>query len=110
VAVRLARESDTDYLPELVAVVPEEFDQLFEQPLPDPAELSAGETRDFKFRYLGPVAVGRQKFHVFARLDPYEQAELRKQHEAKNQTGTHAPPAPQPSPDDGVRPRRVSEP
>lgn len=109
-AVRLARESDTDYLPELVAVVPEEFDQLFEQPLPDPAELRAGETRDFKFRYIGPVAVGRQKFHVFARLDPYEQTELRKQHEAQNQTGTHAPPAPQPSPDEGVRPRRVSEP
>jgi hypothetical protein len=109
-ALRIARETDTDYLPELVAVVPEEFEQLFEQPLPQPAELRAGETRDFKFRYLGPVAVGRHKFHVFARLDPYEQAELRKQHEAKNQTGTHAPPAPQPSPDPTNRPRRVNAP
>lgn len=109
-AVRIARETDTDYLPELVAVVPAEFDQLFDPPLPAPEELRAGETLDFKFRYLGPVAAGGHKFHVFARLDPYEQAELRKQHAAKTQTGTHAPPAPQPSPDADVRPRRVNEP
>jgi hypothetical protein len=109
-AVQLARATDTDYLPELVAVVPEEFDQLFERPLPAPAELRAGDTLDFKFRYLGPVAVGRHRFHVFARLDPYEQAELRKQHEAKNQTGTHAPAAAEPAPEATSRPRRVSEP
>lgn len=116
VAIRIARESDNDYLPELLAVVPGEFDQLFEPPLPAPAELRVGETLDFKFRYLGPVASGGHRFHVFARLDPYEQAELRKLHEAKRQseaktqTGTHAPPATQPSPEAADRPRRVSEP
>ena len=114
VAVRIARESESDYLPELVAVVQDEFDQLFEQPLPEPAALEVGETLDFRFRYLGPVASGGHRFHVFARLDPYEQSELRRQHEAKGQTGTHAPPptppAPQPSPEATSRPRRVSQP
>lgn len=114
-AVRLARESETDYLPELMAVVPSEFEQHFEAPLPAPAALAAGETLDFKFRFLGPVAVGRQKFYVFARLDPYEQAELRRQHEAKKEAGAHAttgasPAAPPPSADANSRPRRVNEP
>ena len=37
VAVRLARENDNDYLPELEAVSLDEFEQLFEEPLPDAA-------------------------------------------------------------------------
>jgi hypothetical protein len=106
-AVRIARESDNDYLPELVAVVTTEFDQHFDEPLPDPSALVVGEPIDFKFRYLGLVPVGRHKFYVFARLDPYEQTELRKQHEAKSQTGTHAPP---PAPEPSNRPRRVNAP
>jgi hypothetical protein len=110
-AVRIARESENDYLPELVAVTQAEFDQLFEPPPPAPAELEVGETLEFKFRYLGAVAAGRDKFYVFARLDPYEQAELRKQHAAPNQTGTHAPPAAAPpAPEATARPRRVNAP
>ena len=113
VAVRIARESDNDYLPELLAVVPSEFEQLFEPPLPAPAELSVGETLEFKFRYLGPVAVGRHKFYVFARLDPYEQAELRKRRASEGEAGAHAAPTPAtpaPAADSTSRPRRVSEP
>ena len=111
-AVRIARESDNDYLPELVAVSLEEFDQLFEPPLPAPSELREGETLEFKFRYLGAVTAGRDKFYLFARLDPYEQAELRKQHSTKDTAGaretTAAPPAP--APEATSRPRRVNSP
>jgi hypothetical protein len=109
-AVRIARETENDYLPELVAVTQPEFDQLFEPPLPSPAELEVGETLEFKFRFLGAVAAGRDKFYLFARLDPYEQAELRKQHAAPKQTGTHAPPAAPPAPEATARPRRVNVP
>lgn len=109
-ALRIARESDNDYLPELVAVSPGEFDQHFEPPLPEPAGLRVGETFDFKFRYLGAVNVGRDKFYLFARLDPYEQAELKKQHASPNQTGTNATAAPPPAPDASSRPRRVNAP
>ena len=112
-ALRIARESDSDYLPELQAVVPAEFDQLFDAPLPDPAALRVGETLDFKFRYLGLVPVGGHKFHVFARLDPYEQTELRKRHDAKVQThapSPAAPPLPQSSREPANRPRRVNAP
>lgn len=110
VAVRIARETDNDYLPELVAVSLGEFDQLFEPPLPAPDELREGETLEYKFRYLGPVTAGRDKFYVFARLDPYEQAELRKQRQSNGQTGTHAPAATPPATDASGRPRRVNAP
>ena len=109
-AVRIARETELDYLPELVAVAQEEFDQLFDAPLPAPAELRVGETHDFKFRYLGAVAIARDKFYLFARLDPYEQAELRKQHGAKNEAGAQATTAAPAAPDTTSRPRRVNEP
>lgn len=109
-AVRIARESQHDYLPELVAVSQPEFDQLFEPPLPDPAALAVGETLEFKFRFLGAAAAGRDKFYIFARLDPYEQAELRKQQSAPKQAGTHAPTAATPAPDASSRPRRVNAP
>ncbi|HWS55424.1 MAG TPA: hypothetical protein VN228_14905 [Pyrinomonadaceae bacterium] len=109
VALRMARASENDYLPELVAVAADEFDQLFEPPLPAPAELSEGETLEFKFRYLGPVASGRHKFYVFARLDPYEQAELRKQ-AGKEASGAHATTATPAASDQTGRPRRVNAP
>lgn len=76
-AIRIARESDNDYLPELEAVAADEFTLLFDEP-PKPDALQIGETMLFQFRYLGTVASGRDKFYVFARLDPYEQAEQRK--------------------------------
>ena len=73
-ALRLARESHNDYLPELEAVAADELRLLFENP-PAPATLRVGEVVRKTFRYLGSVRSG-EVFYTFARLDPYEQAEL----------------------------------
>jgi hypothetical protein len=112
-AVRIARASGNDYLPELEAVSLDEFDQLFAEPLPRPSDLRLGETLSYQFRFLGTVPVRRDRFYLFARLDPYEQAELRKKDEALKAS---APPsgavtATTPAASDArSRPRRVSEP
>jgi hypothetical protein len=74
IAIRLARESHNDYIPELEAVARDEMGTLFEHP-PGPAALRVGEVLANKFRFIGPVRSG-DVFYVFARLDPYEQAEL----------------------------------
>ncbi|MDT7809069.1 MAG: hypothetical protein QOJ70_2882 [Acidobacteriota bacterium] len=109
-AMRIARESRNDYLPELEAVSQGEFEQLFEEPLPKVAELQEGGVLEYKLRYLGTVASRGEKFYLFARLDPYEQAELRKKAEAKPQANGHAATT-QPTTTDAVaRPRRVSAP
>ena len=76
-AIRLARESNNDYLPELEAVSAGEMGLLFGQQAPAPARLKAGEVIRNTFRYLGVVRAGAEVFYLFARLDPYEQAELR---------------------------------
>jgi hypothetical protein len=74
-AIRLARETHNDYLPELEAVSADEMGMLFGSNPPQAAKLKVGEVLRNTFRYLGPVRVG-ETFHLFARLDPYEQAEL----------------------------------
>jgi hypothetical protein len=90
-ALRLARESHNDYLPELDAVSLPEFEQLFEPPWPAPAELKVGEVIEYKLKYLGAIVSRGERFYLFARLDPYEQAELRKKAgEAKPQTDSRA--------------------
>lgn len=76
-AIRLARESDNDYLPELEAVAGNEFNMLFGSKPPQVSTLKVGEVLRNKFRYLGMVRSG-EPFYLFARLDPYEQAELQK--------------------------------
>ena len=73
-AVRIARESRNDYLPELEAVSRDEMGLLFERP-PRPETLREGEILRRTFRFLGVVRSG-ESFYVFARLDPYEQSEL----------------------------------
>lgn len=73
-AVRIARESRNDYLPELEAVTRDEMRLLFEQP-PPTETLREGEVLRKTFRFLGMVRAV-ESFYVFARLDPYEQAEL----------------------------------
>jgi len=73
-AIRIARESHNDYLPELEAVASDELGLLFEQP-PRSNALKVGEVFQTTFRYLGSVRAG-DVFHIFARLDPYEQSEL----------------------------------
>ena len=134
-AIRIARETENDYLPELEAVARDEFNLLFDEP-PPTESLRAGETLDYTFRYLGEVRSGGELFYVFARLDPYEQAELRKKADAQPATagGAGSPATPQPagpaasthamtphaapasnpphtfSVEEGKRPRRVSQP
>jgi hypothetical protein len=74
-AIRIARQTQNDYLPELEAVSRDEFRLLFEQP-PQLASLRVNEVFAYTFRFLGSVRSG-ETFYVFARLDPYEQSELR---------------------------------
>lgn len=114
-AIRIARETQNDYLPELEAVTQDELDLLFFDDLPNPELLQVGETLNYQLRFLGPVASGREKFYLFARLDPYEQAELRKKGEPQP-TRSAPPPAPhsavsQPTATEPAnRPRRVNSP
>lgn len=74
IAVRLARQSHNDYLPELEAVARDEFGLLFHQP-PRPESLKNGQVLQNTFRFIGAVR-SNEVFYIFARLDPYEQAEL----------------------------------
>ena len=74
-AIRLARETHNDYLPELEAVSADEMGLLFGSNPPQAAKLKPGEVLRNTFRFLGVVRAG-ETFYLFARLDPYEQAEL----------------------------------
>ncbi|HSS21133.1 MAG TPA: hypothetical protein VLL54_13750 [Pyrinomonadaceae bacterium] len=73
-AVRIADVTQNDYLPELEAVASDEMGLIFEHP-PRVQTLKVGEVFRTTFRYLGSVRSG-DTFYVFARLDPYEQADL----------------------------------
>ena len=73
-ALKLVRDSGNDYVPELEAVAVDELRTLFEKP-PNPAAFRPNEVLANKFRFLG-VAHAGEVFYLFARLDPYEQAEL----------------------------------
>ena len=109
-ALHIARTSGNDYLPELEAVSQNELPQFFEEP-PQPAELQPDAVLEYKFRYLGAVTTKAEKFYVFARLDPYEQSELRKQGEgSKPKPAANASAAPAAGTDTAVRPRRASAP
>lgn len=123
IAIRIARESGNDYLPELEAATRDEMKNLFERP-PTTASLRTGEVINNTFRYLGTVRTG-EIFYVFARLDPYEQAELmQKEKQQQSSDGKTAPatqssqplqqspPAPTAASGagDGTRPRRTSSP
>ncbi len=74
-AIRLARESHNDYLPELEAVSAGEMRLLFGPKAPPVSSLRAGDVLRNTFRFLGTVRSG-EVFYLFARLDVYEQAEL----------------------------------
>ena len=73
-AIRIARESRNDYLPELEAVTQDELGLIFERP-PRRPSFRIGEVLKKTFRFLGTVR-SNEIFYIFARLDPYEQAEL----------------------------------
>ena len=98
-ALRIARETRNDVLPELYAVTRDELGTLFDPP-PQPADFRVGEVVDNTFRYLGPVRAA-ESFYLFARLDVYEQADLVRRQEAQQQparpataTAASAPEAP----------------
>jgi hypothetical protein len=80
-AIRIARETENDYLPELEAALRDELGNLFERP-PKPADLRVGEVYTNTFRFLGAVRSG-DIYYIFARLDPYEQAELMQKEKTK---------------------------
>lgn len=71
-AIRIARETHNDYLPELEAVARDELGTLFERP-PRPQTLQIGEVVNNRLRFLGGVR-SVELFYVFARLDPFEQS------------------------------------
>jgi hypothetical protein len=73
-AIKLVRDSGNDYVPELEAVAVDELRTLFERP-PNPTTFHPNEILANKFRFLG-IAHAGEVFYLFARLDPYEQAEL----------------------------------
>jgi hypothetical protein len=75
-AIRLARETHNDYLPELEAVSADEMRLLFGSNPPQAAGLKVNEVLRNTFRYLGVIRTTGGNFYLFARLDPYEQAEL----------------------------------
>lgn len=100
-AIRLARESNNDYLPELEAVAGNEFRILFGSSPPQIASLKAGEVLRNTFRYLGMIRSG-EPFYVFARLDPYEQAELAEKAVSKSASGVET------APKNATRTRRVT--
>jgi len=83
-ALRIARETRNDFLPELYAVTRDELGTLFEPP-PSPEMFRNGEVVNNTFRYLGTVRSG-DLFYLFERLDIYEQAELLKKIEEKPET------------------------
>ena len=111
-AIRIARETENDYLPELEAAARDELTNLFERP-PNPASLQVGEVYNNTFRFLGTVRSG-DIFYLFARLDPYEQAELMEKEKTKSVTSdTPANAVPPSAPVNGEvtsRPRRVGTP
>ncbi len=73
-ALRIASDSQNDFLPELEAVAADEFGLILLRP-PRSESLRIGEVLQTTFRYLGVIRAG-EPFYIFARLDPYEQAEL----------------------------------
>ena len=113
-ALRIAHETRNDYLPELEAVAGDELNTLFETP-PVLREFRVGAVLDNTFRYLGAVREG-ETFFLFARLDPYEQAELMQKTPpplAARQAAKPPPTTVPPAATNGAtvaRPRRISPP
>jgi len=110
-ALRIARATKNDFLPELYAVTRDELGTLFD-PQPQPATFRIGEVVDNTFRYLGTLR-SVEPFYLFARLDVYEQAELLQKQETQPAAATAAstPDTPAtteaPRGNNRTRPRRV---
>jgi hypothetical protein len=96
-ALRIARETRNDFLPELYAITRDELGTLFEPP-PEPATFRVGEIVNNTFRYLGTVR-SVEPFYLFARLDIYEQADLLQKGGAPQQDAQPVAAAPSPAPE-----------
>jgi len=113
-AVRIARETQNDFLPELYAVARDEFGTLFD-PQPEPATFRVGEVVNNTFRYLGMVRAA-EPFYLFARLDIYEQSELMRKQESQpadastDAAAVNAPAADGAAPANGNAPPRGTRP
>ncbi|MFN2453004.1 MAG: hypothetical protein ABR577_02160 [Pyrinomonadaceae bacterium] len=107
IAIRTARENNNDYLPEFEAVTRDEFKSLFETP-PRPETFRVGEVLNSTFRFLGTARTG-EIFYIFARLDPYEQAELL-QKSAPPAAASKTPASPVVAPSPRVEPAAASRP
>jgi hypothetical protein len=115
-ALRIARETQNDFLPELYAITRDEFGTLFD-PQPQPTAFRVGEIVNDTFRYLGTVRAA-EPFYLFARLDVYEQAELLQKQEAAQPAADTTASAPDATPTTAnaprgkstTRPRRVNNP
>jgi hypothetical protein len=92
-AIKLASESDVDYVPEMEAIVEREFHLLFSENAPKPATLKAGEIYD-SYRFLGSVR-NREVFYIFSRLDPFEEEALKPK--SQNTTPNAAAPKNEPA-------------
>lgn len=104
-ALRIARETKNDYLPELYAVARDELGTLFETP-PRLESIRAGEILNNTFRYLGSQRTG-EVFYLFSRLDVYEQAELLKKTDEKRANAASQQAGVAGSGETATRPRRV---
>lgn len=100
IALSIARQTNNDYVPELEAATRDELKTLFDKP-PNPRTFRVGLVLANTFRYLGAVRAG-EVFYVFARLDPYEQAELMEKEKAGAETGTPETVSATPSSSPGV--------
>jgi len=107
-AIQIARDSRNDYLPELEAVAGDELGLLFERP-PRSQTLRIGEVVQTTFRYLGSVRSG-DTFFIFARLNPYEQADMMQRVNLSNSAAGSTVSNRVLTPSAPVRARRVSTP
>jgi hypothetical protein len=87
-AIQIAEESGNDYLPELEAAARDELKNLFEDP-PQPGAFHPGDVLNNTFKFLGAVRAG-ELFYLFARLDPYEQAELMQKEKERTRAGAES--------------------
>jgi hypothetical protein len=89
-------------------VAADELRTLFERP-PRFQTLRVGEVVQTRFRYLGVVR-NSDSFYIFARLDPYEQAELLQKTNHAPETASGAAVSNPMSKVSNTRARRVSTP
>ena len=107
-AIQTVRETGNDYIPELEAVTHEEMRNIFEKP-PSIASLAVNGVVNNTFRFLGVERTG-EIFYVFARLDPYEQAELMQKSNLEQKDASAPDGRLPPRNGTAARPRRVTAP